>query len=72
MFIAFPTEMPKPYSEDLRWRAVWLNIAQGMSYPDVSAVLYMSERSVQRYMELFHATGHISNFPEERSKQMSH
>ena len=58
--------MPKPYSEDLRWRAVWLNIAQGMSYSDISAVLYMSERSVQRYMELFHATGHVSATSQKR------
>ena len=46
--------MPKSYSEDLHWRAVWLHIAQGMSYHDISMLLYMSERSVQMYMEQFH------------------
>ena len=58
--------MPKSYSEDLRWRAVWLHIAQGMSYQDISRLLYMSERSVQRYMERFHATGTVAPTLQKR------
>ena len=58
--------MPKSYSEDLRWRAVWLHIAQGMSYHDISMLLYMSERSVQRYMERFHATRTVAPTIQKR------
>ena len=58
--------MPKSYSEDLRWRAVWLHIAQGMSYKEISRLLYMSERSVQRYMELFHTTGTVAAVVQKR------
>ena len=49
--------MPKPYSEDLRWRAVWLNIVSSFEIADL---LFMSERSVQRYLSLFHATGSVA------------
>ena len=59
-------KMPKSYSEDLRWRAVWLHIAQGMSYKEISRLLYMSERSVLRYMELFHATGTVAAVAQKR------
>ena len=58
--------VPKSYSEDLRWRAVWLHIAQGMSYQDISRLLYMSERSVQRYMERFHATETVAPTLQKR------
>ena len=52
--------MPKSYLENLRWRAVWLHIVQGMTYQEISKLLYMSERSIQRYMERFHATGSVA------------
>ena len=47
------------YSEDLRWRAVWLHILRGLSYKQVGELLYMSERSVRRYVELFYSTGDV-------------
>ena len=52
--------MPKAYSEDLRWRAVWLNIVRGMSYKDIAT---MCEKSVQRYLTLFHGTGSVTPQP---------
>ena len=54
------TNMPKPYSEDLRWRAVWLNVVRGMSSFEIADLLFMSERSVQRYLSLFHSTGSVA------------
>ena len=51
--------MPKAYSEDLRWRAVWLNIVIGMTYTEIAEVLFMSEKSVYRYLSQFHATGSV-------------
>ena len=52
--------MPKPYSKDLRWRAVWLNVVRGMNSFEIADLLFMSERSVQRYLSLFHSTGSVA------------
>ena len=51
--------MPKHYSTDLRWRAVWLVLLRKMSYNEVSDTLFMSERSVRRYVELYQCTGDV-------------
>ena len=51
--------MPKAYSVDLRWRAVWLHVVSGMSSAEIAVVLFMAERSVYRYLALFHATGSV-------------
>jgi transposase len=51
--------MPKSYSEDLRWRAVWLALVRGRSCEEIARVLFMCERSVYRYLALFHATGSV-------------
>ena len=61
--------MPKAYSEDLRWRAVWLNVVRGMSYSEIATTLFMSEKTVYRYLSLFHATGSIE--PKEPSGDQS-
>ena len=53
-------KMPKAYSEDLRWRAVWLNIVRGMSCKDIATTLFMCEKSVQRYLALFHSNGSVT------------
>jgi transposase len=58
--------MPKVYSEDLRWRAVWLHIVRGMSYTNIAEVLFMSEKSVQKYLPLFHATGSVAPVDQMR------
>ncbi len=54
------TTMPKSYSEDLRWRAVWLHVIQRKSCAEIGQLLYMCEKSVQRYISLFNATGSVS------------
>ena len=51
--------MPIPCSKDLRWRAVWLSIVHKMSPGDIANELLLSERTVYRYIELFHTTGDI-------------
>ena len=61
--------MSKAYSEDLRWRAVWLNVVRGMSYSEIATTLFMSEKSVYRYLSLFHATGSFQ--PREPSGDQS-
>ena len=57
--------MPKAYSEDLRWRAVWLTVVRGMNNAEVANMLFMCEKSVHRYLTLFHATGCVA--PKEHS-----
>lgn len=57
--------MPKAYSEDLRWRAVWLSIVRNMDYAEIADTLFMCVKSVQRYIHLFHTTGSVE--PEKPS-----
>ena len=52
--------MPKSYSEDLRWRAVWLAVVRGLSVREIASVLFMCEKLVHRYLSLFHSTGSIA------------
>ena len=51
--------MPTPYSVDLRWRAVWLNLTHGFSSQEVGEILCLSKRTVRRYLTLFHQTGDV-------------
>ena len=51
--------MPNPYSVDLRWRVVWLNLAYRANALKISRLLCLSERTVQRYLAMFHQTGDI-------------
>ena len=34
--------MPRPYSEDLRWQAIWMIEILGFEVDEVSAALWMS------------------------------
>ena len=52
--------MPVAYSTDLRWRAVWLYLVRRMSPSEIADVLFMAERSVYRYIELFNSTGDVA------------
>ena len=38
--------MPCPYSEDLRWRAIWMKEMLGFQVDEVAATLWMSPRTV--------------------------
>ena len=51
--------MPNPYSTDLRWRVVWMNLVHRTSTRKISRLLCLSERTVQRYLALFHRTGDV-------------
>ena len=52
--------MPKGYSEDLRWRAVWLSIIRSMDCSEIAEILFMCKKSVKRYLDLFHRTGSVT------------
>ena len=49
--------MPKSYSTDLRWRVVWLHVFMKKSAQEVSQLLLVSTRTVQRYCQKFLSTG---------------
>ena len=51
---------PVPYSDDLRWRIVWLSTEHQLSPADVSTLLCVSERTVRRYMSQFINTGEVA------------
>ena len=37
----------------------WLNLVRGMTYTEIADMLFMSEKSVYRYLSQFHATGSV-------------
>ena len=38
--------MPRPYSEDLQWRAIWMKEMLGFQVDEVAAALWMSQRTI--------------------------
>ena len=55
----YVTSMPVSYSTDLRWRAVWLVTLRNLTYDEAGEMLYMSGKSVQRYVAAFLSTGNV-------------
>ena len=51
--------MPVGYSVDLRWRAIWLHFICGKSRHEVADLLFMSKKSVDRYISLYQSTGSV-------------
>ena len=49
--------MPRPYSNDLRWRAIWMVELLGYSVDEVAATLFMSPRTIERYISKCLNTG---------------
>ena len=52
--------MPLSYLNDLRWRIVWLYYYKEKSIEDIQELLFVSSRSVRRYIALFDETGDVS------------
>ena len=52
----------KAYSNDLRWRIVYMSQMRGMKAADIASLTFVSERSVQRYVERFKVTGDVAQF----------
>ena len=61
--------MPKSYSEDLRWRAVWLHLIRRLSYAEIAEVLFMCEKSVKRYIDMFNSTGSVAPTKQNNGPQ---
>ena len=52
----------RAYSDDLRWRIVYMSQMLGMTTVDISSVTFVSERTIQRYVERFTVTGDVAQF----------
>ena len=52
--------MPLAYSNDLRWCIVWLYYYKEKSIEEIQDLLFVSTRSVRRYLTLFEETGDVS------------
>ena len=61
--------MPTPYTLELHWRVVWLNLVHGFSSHEVSELLCLSERTVRRYLTLFHQTGDVKPLSRRNGAQ---
>lgn len=51
--------MPRAYSQDLRWRAIWLTEIMGFHMDEVSILLQMSKKTISRYIRKFRMLGHV-------------
>ena len=52
-------KMPKAFSSDIRWRVVWLHVFLKLSSAEVSDLLFISKKSVERYSNKFITTGDV-------------
>lgn len=52
--------MPRAYSEDLRWRALWMAVVRGMNCAEIAHHLFMCVKSVHRYLTQFELTGDVA------------
>ena len=53
-------EMPRPYSQDLRWRAIWLTEIVGLDLEEVSFYLQLSEMTIRRCIQKFRELGNLN------------
>ena len=53
--------MRRPYSKDLRWCAIWMVELLGYSVDEVAATLFMSPRTIERYISKCLNTGDVNS-----------
>lgn len=51
--------MPKPLSDDLRWRVVWLRLLRGKTIGEIAESLFISSKSVQRYLRRYQVSSDV-------------
>ena len=52
-------KMPKPYSDDLRWRMIYNRVFYARSYEEIATLLFVSPRTVYRTVRTFLYTGDV-------------
>ena len=53
--------MLTPYSLDLHWRIIRFDLVHGFTSHKIADQLCLSERTLQRYITLFHQTGDVKH-----------
>ena len=51
--------MLREYSQDLRWRAIWLTEIVGFDVQDVSFYLQLLKKTISRYIHEFRMLGNV-------------
>ena len=51
--------MPKPFSDDLRWRIIYQRLFYAKSYKEIASQLFVSPRTVLRTFRTFLHTGDV-------------
>ena len=59
MLYLYVIKIPRAYSQDLRWRAIWLTEILGFDINEVSILLQMSRKTISRYLQIFERLGHV-------------
>ena len=52
----------KAYSDDIRWRIVYMSQIRGLKAADIASLTFVSKRTVQRYVERYKVTGDVAQF----------
>ena len=53
--------MPRPFSEDLRWRMVFQRLFYARTFGEIAANLLVSPKTVQRTCNTFYMTGDVDH-----------
>ena len=59
-WISCAEKMPRSYSEDLRWRAIFLVKIVSIDFEEVSFYLQISKMTIYQYVNKFRTAGNIS------------
>ena len=51
--------MPREYSKDFRWRAIWLTEIVGVDVQDASFYLQLLKKTISRYINTFRMLGNV-------------
>ena len=57
------SKMPKPYSDDLRWRIVYQRLFYERSYEEIATQLFVCPKTVYRTIRKFLNTGGVKSMP---------
>ena len=55
--------MPRPFSDDLRWRIIYQHLFYAKTYKEIATNLFVSPMTVKRTCANFYATGDVKPWP---------
>ena len=69
MCVTVKTAMPKSYSEELRWRVVYIVCLEGKTIQEVSRDMYVSHSTVDRLVHLYRTTGDVKSLQDKHGPE---